>query len=421
MEDKLIDEEQILSNMILVSDYQDYFEELEDKYFKDILLKRLFNNSKKLYYKKQLNLDNILILYKNNDDYKSVYTILTSFIPINEKTMEFYIDKLKDNYLKNNLRSILTDSLNSITPNSSINDIITNLDYKVNKLDTLDEKIDLKANMALTGLFDEIEEIKSGKKSKIRTCIREYDALTGGLKGSEMTIIAGRPGTGKTTFAINLACNIAKNKGKKVYFICLEMSTNQLMSKVLSYESGINSQVIYSGNWNNSEFKNINDAINIINDDYELTFNTQLRYLEDMLYKIKKLKSKDMVDVVIVDYISLISTRTRNQTMRDKVTDITREFKLLSLELDIPIILLSQLNREAQTREPTIADLRESGSAEQNADNILLLYINEDEKSKDSPKIVCNLAKQRSGMTGKFELIFNKIKNRFIGIEGGIK
>ena len=417
MEDKLIDEEQILSNMILVSDYQDYFEELEDKYFKDILLKRLFNNSKKLYYKKQLNLDNILILYKNNDDYKSVYTILTSFIPINEKTMEFYIDKLKDNYLKNNLRSILTDSLNSITPNSSINDIITNLDYKINKLDTLDYKIDLKANMALTGLFDEIDEIKSGKKSKIRTCIREYDALTGGLKGSEMTIIAGRPGTGKTTFALNLACNIAKNKGKKVYFICLEMSTNQLMSKVLSYESGINSQVIYSGNWNNNEFENINKAINIINDDYELTFNTQLRYLEDMLYKIKKLKSKDMVDVVIVDYISLISTRTRNQTMRDKVTDITREFKLLSLELDIPIILLSQLNREAQTREPTIADLRESGSAEQNADNILLLYINEDEKSKDSPKIVCNLAKQRSGMTGKFELIFNKIKNRFIGIE----
>ena len=96
MEDKLIDEEQILSNIILVSDYQDYFEELEDKYFKDILLKRLFNNSKKLYYKKQLNLDNILILYKNNDDYKSVYTILTSFIPINEKTKEFYIYKLKD-------------------------------------------------------------------------------------------------------------------------------------------------------------------------------------------------------------------------------------------------------------------------------------------------------------------------------------
>lgn len=417
MEDKLIDEEQILSNMILVSDYQDYFEELEDKYFKDILLKRLFNNSKKLYYKKQLNLDNILILYKNNDDYKSVYTILTSFIPINEKTMEFYIDKLKDNYLKNNLRSILTDSLNSITPNSSINDIITNLDYKVNKLDTLDYKIDLKANMALTGLFDEIDEIKSGKKSKIRTHIREYDALTGGLKGSEMTIIAGRPGTGKTTFALNLACNIAKNKGKKVYFICLEMSTNQLMSKVLSYESGINSQVIYSGNWNNSEFENINKAINIINDDYELTFNTQLRYLEDMLYKIKKLKSKDMVDVVIVDYISLISTRTRNQTTRDRVSQISREFKLLSLELDIPIILLSQLNREAQNREPSIADLRESGNCEQDSDNILLLYINEDEKSKDSPKIVCNLAKQRSGMTGKFELIFNKIKNRFIGIE----
>lgn len=419
MEDKLIDEEQIISNIILDSDYQDYFTELEDKYFKLPLVKRLFNNAKKLYSKKQLNLNNILLYYKNNvsNEYNDVYKILTSYSPVNVKTIEYFINSLKDIYLKNNLRGILTDSLNSITPNSSINDIITSLNIKVNKLDTLDEKIDLKANMALTGLFDEIEEIKSGKKSKIRTCIREYDALTGGLKGSEMTIIAGRPGTGKTTFAINLACNIAKNKGKKVYFICLEMSTNQLMSKVLSYESGINSQVIYSGNWNNSEFNNINNAINIINDNYELTFNTQLRYLEDMLYKIKKLKSKDMVDVVIVDYISLISTRTRNQTMRDKVTDITREFKLLSLELDIPIILLSQLNREAQTREPTIADLRESGSTEQNADNILLLYINEDEKDNNSPKIICNLAKQRSGMTGKFELIFNKSKNRFIGIE----
>lgn len=367
MEDKLIDEEQIISNIILDSDYQDYFTELEDKYFKLPLVKRLFNNAKKLYSKKQLNLNNILLYYKNNvsNEYNDVYKILTSYSPVNVKTIEYFINSLKDIYLKNNLRGILTDSLNSITPNSSINDIITSLNIKVNKLDTLDEKIDLKANMALTDLFDEIDEIKSGKKSKIRTCIREYDALTGGLKGSEMTIIAGRPGTGKTTFAINLACNIAKNKGKKVYFICLEMSTNQLMSKVLSYESGINSQVIYSGNWNNSEFKNINDAINIINDDYELTFNTQLRYLEDMLYKIKKLKSKDMVDVVIVDYISLISTRTRNQTTRDRVSQISREFKLLSLELDIPVILLSQLNREAQNREPSIADLRESGSCEQ--------------------------------------------------------
>ena len=367
MEDKLIDEEQIISNIILDNDYQDYFTELEDKYFKLPLVKRLFNNSKKLYLNKQLNFNNILLYYKNNipNEYEDVYKILTTYIPANQKTMKYFIYSLKDIYLKNNLRGILTDSLNSITPNSSINDIITSLNIKVNKLDTLDEKIDLKANMALTGLFDEIEEIKSGKKSKIRTCIREYDALTGGLKGSEMTIIAGRPGTGKTTFALNLACNIAKNKGKKVYFICLEMSTNQLMSKVLSYESGINSQVIYSGNWNDLEFKQINNAINIINDNYELTFNTQLRYLEDMLYKIKKLKSKDMVDVVIVDYISLISTKTHNQTVRDKVSQISREFKLLSLELDIPVILLSQLNREAQNREPSIADLRESGSCEQ--------------------------------------------------------
>lgn len=429
MEDIIIDEYQILSNIIIIPEYQDYFNELEEKFFKEPLLKRVFVKAKELYHKQQLNLDNVLLTFKDTKDYNKIEKMLY-VIPLNEKSINFCIDKLKENYTKNKLREILTNSINSITPNSNINTLLSDLDYKVNKLDTLDEKIDLKANMALTNLFGEIDEIRAGKKSRIRTCIRKYDEMTGGLKGGEMTIIAGRPGTGKTTFALNLACNIARKRkvnnqdvlGKKVYFICLEMSTNQLMSKVVSYESGVNSQIIYSGKWNEgNEFEKINNAVNIINDDYELTFNTDLRYLEDMLTKIKKLKSKNLVDVVIVDYISLVQTRTPNQTIRDRVTDITRDFKLLSLELDIPIILLSQLNREAQSREPTIADLRESGSAEQNSDNILLLYTDDSEKEKDTPIITCNLAKQRAGMVGKFQLKFMKSKNRFQGIEEGIK
>lgn len=374
MEDIVIDESQILSNIIVIPEYQDYINELEEQFFREPLLKRVFVEAKKLYNKQELNLDNILITFTNSTkDHDRLEKMLYTVLPLNDKSIKFSIDKLKDIYTKNKLRNILTDSLNSITPNASVNDILSNLDYKVNKLDTLDEKIDLKANMALTDLFNEIDDIRAGKKSRIRTYVRKYDEMTGGLKGGEMTIVAGRPGTGKTTFALNLACNIAKKrkinnhdiKGKKVYFICLEMSTNQLMSKVLSYESGVNSQLIYSGKWDKDDFNKVNNAVNVINDDYELTFNTDLRYLEDMLTKIKKLKSKDLVDVVIVDYISLISTRVSNQTVRDKVSQISREFKLLSLELDIPVILLSQLNREAQSREPSIADLRESGSCEQ--------------------------------------------------------
>lgn len=365
-EEYMINESQVLANMIVDEEYQHYFEEITQNVFKDITNKRLYNNAKDLYEKGQLNLDNVLLMWKKSDKYKVIYTSLTTYIPLNRKTMEFSINKMNDNLTRNNLRSILMDSLNEITSQTSINDITSNLVYKVNKLDTLDQKIDLKANMALMGLFDEIEDIRTGKKSRIRTGIRMLDTYTaGGLKNGELTIIAGRPGTGKTTLALNIACNIAKTD-KKVYFICMEMSDNQLMSKVLSYESGVNSQYIYSGKWDDKEEQEkIINATNLINDNYNLTFNTKLRYLEDIIPKVKKLKSQNEIDVLMIDYISLISTKKYNQSTRDKVSQISRELKLLSLELDIPIILLSQLNREAQTREPSIADLRESGSVEQ--------------------------------------------------------
>lgn len=370
-EDYIIDESQVLANVIIDEDYQHYIEEINEKMLTNSTNTRLYNGAKELYDKGQLNLDNILIIMKKYDKYNDIYKLLTTYTPLNQKTMEFSINKLKENLLKRNLRSILTDSFNKLSTQANINDITSDLSYKINKLDTNSEKSDLKANTALSGLFDEIEEYESGKKSRIRTGIRMYDTYTaGGLKSGELTIIAGRPGTGKTTLALNIASNIAKTH-KNVYFISLEMSSNQIMSKVLSYESGINSQYIYSGVWNkNDELDKISKGINVINDNYNLTINTSLRFLEDIIPHIKKLKAKNEIDVLIVDYIGLISTKRYNQTTRDKVSQISREFKLLSLDLDIPIILLSQLNREAQTREPSIADLRESGSCEQDIGSI---------------------------------------------------
>lgn len=223
-------------------------------------------------------------------------------------------------------------------------------------------------------------------------------------------------GTGKTTFALDIATNISK-KNKKVYYICLEMSDTQIMSKVLSYEANISSQIIFNGIWNNNEMEKINNAINTLCSNDNLVINTKLRYLEDIISKIKRLKAKGELDVVIIDYMSLICTRQKNQTVRDKVSQISRELKLLSLELDIPIIVLSQLNREAENREPSIADLRESGSVEQDADNIILLHCEEEEKNKATSKILCKLAKHRAGMTMNFNMLFVKSVNRYSCIE----
>lgn len=223
-------------------------------------------------------------------------------------------------------------------------------------------------------------------------------------------------GTGKTTFALDMATNISK-KNKKVYYICLEMSDTQIMSKILSYEANISNQIIFNGNWNENEFEKINKAINTLCSNDNLIINTKLRYLEDIISKIKRLRAKGEVDVVIIDYMSLICTKQRNQTVRDKVSQISRELKLLSLELDMPIIVLSQLNREAENREPSIADLRESGSVEQDADNIILLHCDEEEKNKVTSKVLCKLAKHRAGMTMKFDILFMKATNRYACIE----
>lgn len=415
-----INEQQILVNMILVEEYQDYFNELSDKYFNSMILKRLFNNAYELYITKQLNIDNILTKYKNNEEYEEVNNMLVWLNPMSAKTIEYDINLLKENYKKQSLRSLLVNSVNDISK-KPINDVLSDLNYKISKLDVQDKKELKKANMALTELFGEIEDIKENKKIKYPTGIRELDTLTGGLKGSEMTIIAGRPGTGKTTFALNIACNIARKSeispNKNVLYICLEMSTNQLVSKVLSYESYVNSQIIYNGVWNKEEFSQINKSVNLINDNYKLTFSTKFRYLEDMIYEIKRLKAKDEVDVVIVDYLSLVQVKSKVNSVREKIIKISRDFKLLSLELDIPIILLSQLNRDAQEKEPTIANLSESSSVEMDADNIILLHTEEEERTKTVPIVKVKLAKQRGGATGSFETKFNKSKNRFSCIE----
>lgn len=195
------------------------------------------------------------------------------------------------------------------------------------------------------------------------------------------------------------------------------MSDTQIMSKILSYEANISSQIIFNGRWNDSEMARINTAINTLCSNDNLVINTKLRYLEDIISKIKRLKAKGEIDVVIIDYMSLVCTRQKNQTVRDKVSQISRELKLLSLELDIPIIVLSQLNREAENREPSIADLRESGSVEQDADNIILLHCKEEEKNKANSQILCKLAKHRAGMTMNFNMMFIKSVNRYSCIE----
>lgn len=239
------------------------------------------------------------------------------------------------------------------------------------------------------------------------TGIFQLDDLMCGLHPKELTIIGARPGIGKTTLALQIAEKVA-SRGKDVLFISLEMSDEQIIQKMIARKGNIQGFKMRRGTLEDKDWESIVQASNSIS---KIPFNTcsTIRTIQQLESYAKRLKNKDKLDMLVIDYIQLLKSSSKFNSREQEVADISRRLKLLTLELNIPIIALCQLNRNAVRNEPTTADLRESGSLEQDADNIIFLY-KEDEDSKD---VDLKLAKQRAGQTGKLKLIFKKDTSTF--------
>lgn len=247
---------------------------------------------------------------------------------------------------------------------------------------------------------------------KYFTGIFDLDAATNGLHEEELTIIGARPGVGKTTFALQIAENIAK-KGTKVAIVSLEMSETQIIQKLISKEANINSNKLRTGNLNESEEEKITVALGKISD-LPISINTKSRTIEEIEIYARRLKNRENLGLLVIDYIQLIKNKNKLNSREQEVADISRTLKLLSLELKIPIIGLCQLNRNAAKTEPTLADLRESGAIEQDADNVIFIY-KEDERKKENlvENVVIDLQKQRAGGLAKVVVKFNKAVSEF--------
>lgn len=239
----------------------------------------------------------------------------------------------------------------------------------------------------------------------------DLDALTDGLHNGEFTVVGARPGVGKTTFSLGLAENIAK-KGKEVTYVSLEMSETQIIQKLLAMRTGINSRKIRNGNLEQKEVEKLGFECMTLGN---LKFNilTKTSTIQQIEIQARRMKNKGKLDLLIIDYLQLVRNMGSFRSREQEVADISRTLKLLSLELDIPVIALCQLNRNASKAEPTLADIRESGSIEQDADNVIFLY----QENQESDLVTVDLQKQRSGNIGKLELKFHKNTSRFVGIE----
>lgn len=247
---------------------------------------------------------------------------------------------------------------------------------------------------------------------KYFTGIFDLDKVTNGLHEEELTIVGARPGVGKTTFALQIAHKIA-DKGISVGIISLEMSETQVVQKLISKVAHVDSNKLRTGNIDITEQEKIAIAEGQISD-LPLFINTRLRNIQEIETYARKLKNKNNLGLLIIDYIQLVKSKNKFNSREQEVAEISRTLKLLSLELKIPIIGLCQLNRNAARSEPTLADLRESGAIEQDADNVIFIY-KENENSEEElvENVVIDLQKQRAGGLAKVVVRFDKKVSEF--------
>lgn len=214
-------------------------------------------------------------------------------------------------------------------------------------------------------------------------------------------------GCGKTALALNIAENVAR-KGIYTYFVSLEMSKKQLGSRLITSKSGIDSHRIRSGWLEEQDWIKMGQVAGELSE-MNMVIDDKSRTIQEVELMAAELKDTKNIGLIVIDYLQLLNSKNKYAIREQEVAEISRKLKLLSKDLDIPIIALCQLNRESLKRSrPTNADLRESGSLEQDADNIMFIYADEDQLQNKVVDTEIIISKQRNGPTGTIKLRFDK-------------
>lgn len=275
--------------------------------------------------------------------------------------------------------------------------------------------------------FDRIEELHRNKGSLrgVSTGYKDLDARTAGFQKSDLLILASRPAMGKSTLVSNLAYNIASQQKKAVLFFSLEMSKDQLVDRMLADASGVDAFKIRTGNLTETDFGKLSDAMGEMAEAPIFIDDTPGLSVLEMRTKARREAHNQPLGLIIVDYLQLMQgsgSRRSSDNRVQEVSEISRGLKLIARELDVPVIALSQLSRTVESRHPQIpqlADLRESGSIEQDADLVMFLYredyYNPDTENQHITDLI--IAKHRNGPTGKINLYFHPERLRFMSLD----
>lgn len=357
-------------------------------------------------------------------------TEVLNFVPT-ASNVDYYIQTVEENAV---LRKLI-ETANEIATegyrnNESINEILDSSEKKILNIVKKRKSSEFRSiKEVLAKTQSDLERLSEFKNeiTGLATGWYDLDKLTTGLHPNEFIIIAARPAMGKTAFALNLATHAAMTQNKSVAVFNLEMSAEQLAMRILSSLGQIEGFKLRTGNLMNNDWKRINEAISQLSNTNLVIDDTPGITIGEIRAKCRRLASSEKgLALVVIDYLQLISGgKNYGANRQQEVSDISRSLKTLAMELNVPIIALSQLSRSVEGREdkrPIMSDLRESGSIEQDADIVSFLYrddyYNKEARTEDNTSISeLIIGKHRNGPTTTIELLFKKNTSTFLNLK----
>lgn len=359
-------------------------------------------------------------------------TEVLNFVPT-ASNIDYYIKNVEDASILRKLIETATDiASEGYRTDETVNEILDNSEKKILNIVKKRKSSEFRSiKDILQKTQSDLERLSEhkGEVTGLATGWYDIDKLTTGLHPNELIIIAARPAMGKTVFALNLATHAAMTQDKSVALFNLEMSAEQLAMRIISSLGQVDGFKLRTGNLMNTDWKRINEAVSQLSNTNLVMDDTPGITIGEIRAKCRRLASSEKgLALVVIDYLQLISGgKNYGANRQQEVSDISRSLKTLAMELQVPVIALSQLSRSVEAREdkrPIMSDLRESGSIEQDADIVAFLYRDDyykkEARNEDNTSIVeLIIGKHRNGPTATVELLFKKDTSTMLNLSKG--
>lgn len=396
----------------------EYFYNPQHKEIYSVIL-RMFSNGNAADVITVLNEIEKLGIFESSEACRKYLSSIADMLP-STANIASYCKIVADKYYIRSLELAAREILNEIRADSSdaqkLIDSAEQKIYDVRQGKNTQGLIHIK--FAVDEAYDRLGKLSGDDKEKYigaRTGFTNLDTLISGLNKSDLIIVAARPGMGKTSFAMNIAVNVAKrSSGKEVAVFSLEMSREQLASRILSTEARIDSHLLRSGDIPADDWIKIATSAGYISTLPIYIDDTGGITVQQMKAKLRRTKN---LGLVVIDYLQLMESTSKSENRAVIVSEITRQIKMMAKEFDVPIILLSQLSRNTEQRtdkRPQLSDLRDSGAIEQDADIVIFLYRESYYKEAENKNIAkCIVAKNRHGEQGTVNMYWDGSYTRF--------